>query len=144
MRKRILATILCVTLMLMIATFFHLEETATANHQFDVSRLVNQDVIVVTDNRIYNLNLLNNFYINSQWGVEDEIHIILNPYTRNEETFHLMSVDGTLFLSDGSKNINDDVSYERLFRIFRNNQIQFILECSNGRQHPLLAYSVNG
>ena len=147
MRKKRLAVLICVTTTFLAFALFSQFGNAATTMEYEISALVDEGIVVVSNERIYNLGVLQNFYDHANWGIEDEIQIMVNPYTRMAREYELVFSEGRFLLySDIGSNREYNYTigeYQRLFRTFRNNEIQFVLECEQNERYVLLGYSTN-
>ena len=88
MKKRFFIAIFLGTIAFLFLAFFHFNNDVSAK-ELEISKLINREMVVISNENVYNLNLLQTFYENSLWGNEDTINLIVNPYTRNERNFIL-------------------------------------------------------
>jgi len=146
MRKKVIATLVCATAVFLGFTFFSQFGDVVAMEQ-EVSALVDEGIVVISNDRIHNLGVLQRFYDNARWGIEDEISVMVDPYTRFAREYELIFADGRFLLYSeigANRDYNYTIGeYQRLFRTFRNNEIQFVLECEQNNSYVLLGYSTN-
>jgi len=109
-----------------------------------IEALVAEDFVVLHDEEVLNLNLFHNFYIRTGRGQEDSVRVILNPYTEREQKYDIHFENGEFVLSYDIENADkrNTRNYNSMIRIFRNNQISFILE-NDTADTTLLSYSLN-
>lgn len=134
-----------ITVFLAFTLFSRFGNVAAMEHE--ISALVDEGIVVVSNERIYNLGVLQNFYDHANWGIDDEIRIMVNPYTRSAREYELIFSEGRFLLYSeigANRDYNYTIGeYQRLFRTFRNNEIQFVLECEQNNLYVLLGYSTN-
>jgi len=142
MGRKIIATLICTTAVFFGFTLFNRLENVSAMEQ-EISMLVEAGLVVISADQIHNLGILQNFYDQARWGIDGELQIIVDPYTRSTREYNLVFNGEYFFLYTGINGQDAIGEYQRLFRIFRNNTIQFVLECREGTTYTLFGYATN-
>ena len=149
-KRKIIITLVLTIVVLFGAIFFYANESAAATESqltTFIEESIEAGLVVVSNERVYNLNVLQDFYNQTRWGIDDTITIIIDPYTRTMRTYEINFIDGRFLLYSEIDNNRDHhytaSEYMRLFRIFRDNEIRFLLECSGNNERLLFGYSTN-
>ncbi|MCL2560086.1 MAG: hypothetical protein FWE07_06320 [Turicibacter sp.] len=145
MRKLLLAGILAIAIFFSVTNF-----DLFANQHVDeeqVLALLEEGTVVVSNGHIHHLSYMSAFYQNARWHMEDEIVLIVDPYTVRAREYELRTIDGRLLLT--SIDLLEEASnhsvteHVRLFRIFRGQEIHYVLECSDGHEYILFGHLLN-
>lgn len=134
------------------AIFFcitHLELFANNTYvdEEQVLALLDEGTVVISNGQIYNLAYMQEFYQNAQFDIDNEIYLIIDPYTEQVREYALQSLDGRilLFSSMGEDpTYNHTVAeYARLFRIYRGHEIHYVLECFDHNEYVLFSHGTD-
>jgi len=113
-----------------------------------IDELVADDIIVLHEGEVLNLSLFHSFYTGLNRNQDEGIRIVIDPYTRREETHQLRHVDDEFVLHYGittceqGNTTYETRRYDSMARIFRNNEISFILENETSTT-TILSYRLN-
>jgi hypothetical protein len=109
-----------------------------------VLALLDEGIVVISGGQIYNLTYMHEFYQNARFDIDSEIHLIIDPYTEATREYLLRSLDGRilLFSSMGeNREYNHTVGeYARLFRIYRGQEIHYVLESFDHNEYVLFGH----
>ena len=142
---------LFVVVLLAGATFFginHFELFAnTYVNQAQVLALLDEGTVIISEGQIYNLVYMQELYQNVYFDLENEVHLLIDPYTDQAREYILRSVEGRLLLFSSlgeNRTYNYTVSeYARLFRIYRGREIHYVLECFAGHEYVLFGHGTS-
>ena len=146
MKKKVFA--LVVVLSAMYFLFFVDDFNLFAREFVDevkIEALVDDEIVVIHDGDVLNLGVFQRFYTNSLQGIEGNVYVVVDPYTRRVRDYELIFEDGRFILFEiFDEGLNYKVQeFDSLFRIFRNNEISFVLEGGSNRSVTLFGYSMN-
>lgn len=141
--KKLFAVIIFAAVILFSITHFELFANTHVDEE-QVLALLAEGTVVISDGQIYNLAYMHEFYQNVRLDIDSEIHLIIDPYTEQMREYLLRSIDGRilLFSSMGeNRAYNHTVGeYARLFRIYRGQEIHYVLECFDHNEHVLFGH----
>ena len=127
-------------------THFELFANTHVNKE-QVKALLDEETVVISESQIYNLASMQEFYHNARRGIESEVYLIINPYTNQTYEYRLRFVDERilLFSSMGENPAHNYTvrEYARLFRIYKNQEIHYVLECFNQEELILFGHKTN-
>lgn len=109
-----------------------------------VLALLDEKTVVVSGGKIYNLTYMQEFLQNVHTDIDNEIHLIIDPYTTRMREYRLQYLDGRILLFSSIENngiYNHKVGeYERLFRMYKGQEIHYVLECPDGNEYVLFGH----
>jgi hypothetical protein len=124
-------------------THFDLFANTYVNEE-QILNLLDERTVIVSEGQIYNLALMEEFYQNSHWEIESEMYLFIDPYTAHSRKYLLQFVEGRILLStsiEENRAYNDIVGeYARLFRIYKDREIQYVLECFDRVEYVLFGH----
>jgi len=124
-------------------THFELFANTQVN-ETQVLALLDEGTVVISEGQIYNLADMREFYDNARLNVDSEIHLIIDPYTDHMQRYLLQLVEGRILLFSFTGEGHETVSeYARLFRIYRGQEIHYVLECFEHNEHVLFGHGTS-
>jgi len=139
--KKLFAVIIFAGAVFFGITYFELFAHTTYVNEEQVLALVTEGTVVVSEGHIHNLAYMQEFYQNVSLNIDGEVHLILDPYTGHSREYVLQFVDEQILLvsvTDSDQGVAGE--YVRLFRIFRDQEIHYVLACADDHEYVLFGH----